>query len=224
MTDQSATQVILRSLHGAYALLSAQEDELGRLDAAAGDGDHGAAMVRGLGAAVAAADASEGATPGELLDLAGTAFADAAGGASGALFGTWISTIGQALGMGPYDASHTVTAMASGLEMLCTLGKAGPGDKTMIDALDPFVTALRQGVETGQPLPAAWQAALPAAMAGADATAQMVARRGRSARLGERSLGHRDPGAVSMTVLLQAVGIALDEICSETALSASTQM
>jgi dihydroxyacetone kinase len=224
MTVQAATQVILHSLHQAYTLISAQEDELGKLDAAAGDGDHGAAMVRGLGAAVAAADANDGATPGELLDLAGAAFADAAGGASGALYGTWISTLGQTLGAGPYDAPRTVAAMADGLDTLCTLGKARPGDKTMIDALAPFVAALKQGVDAGQPLPAAWQAALPAAVAGADATAQMVARRGRSARLGERSLGHRDPGAVSMTYLLQAVGIALDEICSEATLSASTQI
>jgi dihydroxyacetone kinase len=117
--------------------------------------------------------------------------------------------IGQQLGSGPYDAQHIVTALQSSLAVLCALGKAQPGDKTMIDALAPFVAALNDGVDAGLSLSPAWQAALPAASAGAEATAQMVARRGRSARLGERSLGHRDPGAVSMTYMLQAVGKAL---------------
>ena len=84
----------------------------------------------------------------------------------------------------------------------------------MIDALDPFVAALQQGVATGLSLAVAWQAALPAASAGAEATAALIARRGRSARLGERSRGHRDPGAVSMTFILQAVGEALEEVCT----------
>ena len=110
----------------------------------------------------------------------------------------------------------------SGLDLVCTLGKARPGDKTMIDALEPFVGTLKQGIDAGLSLAAAWQAALPAAVAGADATADMIARRGRSARLGERSLGHRDPGAVSMTYLLQAVGMALDEVCPDVTADVAT--
>ncbi len=215
MATQPATQVILLSLQHAYDLICAQEDELGKLDAAAGDGDHGAAMVRGLRAAVAAATLNAAALPGEQLALAGAAFADEGGGASGALFGAWLTAIGQQLDPGPYDAPRTVAALQNSLELLATLGKSKPGDKTMIDALAPFVGALSDGVGAGMSLPAAWQAALPAATAGADATANMIARRGRSARLGERSLGHRDPGAVSMTYLLQAAGMALVEVCGE---------
>jgi dihydroxyacetone kinase len=208
-TDQPATKVILLSLQHAYDLMCAHEDELGKLDAAAGDGDHGATMVRGLRAALAAATLNTAAAPDEQLMLAGAAFADEGGGASGALFGAWIMEIGQQLGAGPCEAQHIVTALQSSLAVLCALGKAQPGDKTMIDALAPFVAALNDGVDAGLSLSPAWQAALPAASAGAEATAQMVARRGRSARLGERSLGHRDPGAVSMTYMLQAVGKAL---------------
>ena len=213
MTEQPAAQVILLSLQHAYESMLTHEDELGRLDAAAGDGDHGAAMVRGLRAAVAATQ-SAATAPDELLTAAGAAFADEGGGASGALFGSWVAAIGEQLGAGPCDAPHVVAALEGSLALLCALGKAKPGDKTMIDALDPFVAALQQGVATGLSLAVAWQAALPAASAGAEATAALIARRGRSARLGERSRGHRDPGAVSMTFILQAVGEALEEVCT----------
>ena len=112
MTEQPATQVILRSLQHAYALIRAQEDELGNLDAAAGDGDHGAAMVRGLGVAVAAAEANATVGPGEVLALARAAFADEAGGASGALERPVdCSYRPRSLDAGPYDAPRTVAAM-----------------------------------------------------------------------------------------------------------------
>jgi dihydroxyacetone kinase len=97
--------------------------------------------------------------------------------------------------------------------MVQRLGKAQPGDKTLVDALQPFVSALA-AQPADQPLLAAWRAALPAAQAGAAATREMVARRGRSAKLGERSLGHPDPGAVSLTYLLQAMEAALTEVCA----------
>ena len=213
MSAQPTTQIILLTLQYAYDLILVHEDELGQLDAAAGDGDHGAAMVRGLRAAVAAAQANAAAPPDEQLALAGAAFADEGGGASGALFGSWITAIGQQLGPSPDSAAQVVDALQVSLDLLCTLGKAKPGDKTLIDALAPFVQALREQVAAGQPLAVAWQAALPAAEAGAEATAQMIAKRGRSSRLGERSLGHRDPGAVSMTYFLQAAGQALVDVC-----------
>jgi dihydroxyacetone kinase len=90
--------------------------------------------------------------------------------------------------------------------MVSKLGKAKPGDKTFIDTLAPFAHALAEGVQEGTSLDAAWQSALAAAEAGAASTAQMSASRGRSAKHGDRSLGHRDPGAVSMLYLLQSVG------------------
>lgn len=211
MNDAAASQVIVLSCQHACAIIRAHEEELGKLDAAAGDGDHGAAMMRGVHAARTAVESSPDAASAALLETAGAAFADEAGGASGALYGAWIGAIGAALGDGPYAAPQVVAALQVSLATLSALGKAKPGDKTMIDALAPFVAALDHAVAAGQTLAAAWQTALPAAQAGADSTADMVARRGRSARLGERSLGHRDPGAVSMTYLLQAAGAALAE-------------
>jgi dihydroxyacetone kinase len=191
----------------ALETIAAHEEELGRLDAAAGDGDHGATMVRGLRAAVAAANQAAG-SAGRLLAEAGAAFADASGGASGALVGALLSTTGRALGDGPYDAVAVTKALQAGLTMVMRLGKAQPGDKTLIDALQPFVDALA-AQPTDRPLAKVWLAALPAARQGAEATSAMVARRGRSAKLGERSLGHPDPGATSIVYLLQAMGDVL---------------
>lgn len=206
-SPEVASNIVRRWLALALETIVAHEEELGQLDAAAGDGDHGATMVLGLRAAVAAVEKTDGGA-GQLLVEAGAAFADAAGGASGALVGALLSTTGRTLGDGPHDTADVVKALQAGLAMVKRLGKAQPGDKTLIDALHPFVDALA-AQPTDQPLAAAWTTALPAARQGAEATASMIARRGRSARLGERSLGHPDPGATSLVYLLQAMGDVL---------------
>ncbi len=197
-----AALVVVESLHKDIALFQEKEQELGRLDAAAGDGDHGTTMLRGLTAAVAAIDAQGPCSGGELLVCAGDAFADAAGGASGALFGALFATVGRKLPASDVSPDAVSAALQGGLATVSKLGKAVPGDKTMLDALAPFVAAFTVAVEQGQPTAAAWHASLPAAAEGAAATADMVARRGRAARLGERSLGHIDPGAQSVVYLL----------------------
>jgi dihydroxyacetone kinase len=184
------------------------EEELGRLDAVAGDGDHGRAMVRGLRAAIAAAAAS-GDIPGEVLESAGTAFANAAGGASGALWGAMLQSAGRALaehGTGPGSVGLALNEAVASLEKL---GGAKPGDKTMLDALSPFTQAYFERARAGDGIIAAWSAALGAAQHGTAQTADMVSRRGRSAVLGNRSLGTPDPGAVSMTYCLTAVSQTL---------------
>ena len=206
-SPEVADTVVRRWLALALESIAAHEDELGRLDAAAGDGDHGATMVRGLRAAVAAADKANG-SAGQILTEAGVAFADAAGGASGALVGALFTTTGRTLGAGPYDTAALVKALQAGLAMVMRLGKAQPGDKTLIDALAPFVDALA-AQPANATLADAWRAALPSAVTGADATREMVAKRGRAAKLGERSLGHPDPGAVSIVYLLRSAGAVL---------------
>lgn len=207
-----STALVRVSLRKAYELMRTHEQELGQLDAAAGDGDHGAAMVRGTRAAADAVAGTAAVAAGPLLITAGAAFSDAAGGASGALYGTFLSTIGQKLGDPPYDDAEVVSALQAGENIITKLGRAQRGDKTMLDALGPFVDALGDSIALGAPLPEAWCGALPAAEAGAEATKHMIARRGRSSRLGERSLNHADPGAVSMAYLLEAVAEALHEI------------
>ncbi|NJN84201.1 MAG: DAK2 domain-containing protein, partial [Caldilineaceae bacterium] len=179
-------------------------------------------MVRGLKAACATLPEKPDVQPaGELLVQAGAAFSDAAGGASGALVGMFFMSTGQALtaqGDGPYGASAVVRALAAGLETLKQMGQADVGDKTMIDTLAPFVHALGNAAVSaaagGAGVAAAWQQALPAAEEGAASTAHMVARKGRSSRLGERSRGHVDPGARSMLYMLQAFGDVLDKVCA----------
>jgi dihydroxyacetone kinase len=169
-------------------------------------------MVRGLAAAVAAVDqaaASGASDAGDLLNCAGAAFADAAGGASGALFGALFSTIGRKLAGQDCSPAAVSTALDAGAATVARLGKAAPGDKTLLDALAPFVQEFAAAAGRDEDLAGAWRAALPAARQGAAATADMVARRGRAARLGERSRGHVDPGAQSVVYLLEAAGDVL---------------
>ncbi len=212
---EQARAVIELSLQKAQQIIEAHAQELGALDAAAGDGDHGTTMVRGLRAANRAiAELDDGVSPGMALATAGSAFADAAGGASGALFGLFLLTSGQKLAAGPFDAAGIQLAMQAAAASVSKMGKAQVGDKTLVDALVPFVAALGQATgKAGVELVDAWSAALAAAEEGAAATAGMVARKGRAARLGERSRAGLDPGAVSMCYLLQAVGEALTEVC-----------
>jgi dihydroxyacetone kinase phosphoprotein-dependent L subunit len=201
----------LDALERALGALRDAEQELGRLDAAAGDGDHGAGMVRGMGAAVEAARAGGG-SAGEVLARAGMAFSGAAGGASGALYGAWISAIGQSLGDDEKpDAAAVHRALEDSLATLQELGKAKPGDKTMIDTLEPFVRSLGEAAGSDETVADAWSAALPAAEEGANSTAGMISTRGRASKLGERSRGHKDPGAVSMLYVLRAAGETLSK-------------
>ena len=219
--DTSAQSIVVLSLHNAVGVFREKAQELGRLDAAAGDGDHGATMVRGLAAAVGAIDSLSAALvetggdcpPGELLIAAGDAFADAAGGASGALFGALLATVGRKLPETGISPSVAATALEAGVAAVAKLGKAAPGDKTMLDALAPFGVAFAAAVEQGKDTAAAWHAALPAAASGAAATAEMVAKRGRASRLGERSRGHVDPGAQSVVYLLGAFDQVLQSHC-----------
>ncbi len=196
------------ALEKSLAVIEEKEEELGRLDALAGDGDHGAGMVRGFGAAVEA----EGGSASGVLVQAGMAFADAAGGASGALFGTLISTVGQSLPQADeeIDAAAVHRALDAGLQRIRKLGKANPGDKTMIDTLAPFIEAFGEAAGAGASLAEAWRGALSAAEEGWQSTQDMISKKGRSARLGERSRGHLDPGATSAFYVLRAVAEALE--------------
>ena len=188
--------------------IESAEEELGRIDAVAGDGDHGRGMVRGLRAASAAA-AKAGDVPGGVLVAAGTAWAEAAGGASGALWGALLRSFGHALVEHGTGAEAVGGALTEAVTSLVTLGGAKPGDKTMLDALGPFVQAYLRQVQAGDGVAAAWAAALPAGQDGAQHTASLVSKRGRSAVLGERSRGTPDPGAVSMMYCLTAVSRVL---------------
>jgi dihydroxyacetone kinase len=200
------------ALRQALTTIEEMESELGRLDAAAGDGDHGVGMARGLRAAVEAIEDFDG-TARQTFRRGGIAFQNAAGGASGALVGAWLIAIGTALPDRDeaVDTAALALALDQALATLQQLGQAEPGDKTMVDTLAPFCTALKDAASRGLGITGAWAAALPAGAAGMLSTIDMVSRRGRASRLGERSRGVQDAGATSIYHVLHAFGTGFNE-------------
>jgi phosphoenolpyruvate---glycerone phosphotransferase subunit DhaL len=186
-----------------------QRDLLTDLDSAIGDADHGANLDRGLTAVVTALDADPPAGPGALLKAAGMKLISTVGGASGPLYGTFFLRMAAAAGDGPLDAAGLAAALRAGVAGVAARGKAVEGDKTMIDALAPACGALDAALTDGSPLADALDAASAAAQAGRDATVPMLARKGRASYLGERSVGHQDPGATSSALLVAAAAATL---------------
>jgi dihydroxyacetone kinase-like protein len=185
-------------------------DELTRLDSEIGDADHGSNMRRGMTAVVGKLDAAPDAAPAALLKSAGMTLVSTVGGASGPLYGTFFLRMGTSAGdRAEFDGAAFAAALRAGLEGVVTRGKAQLGDKTMVDALTPAVDALDAALADGASLKDALRAAATAAREGADATVPLVARKGRASYLGERSAGHRDPGATSTTLLLEAAAESL---------------
>ena len=197
----------------ACAAVVAEADRLTQLDSAIGDGDHGNNMKRGLKAVVEAlATGGDELAPGRRLILAGKTLVSKVGGASGPLWGTALRRAGRSLGdADALDGPALADALDAALAGIVELGAAQPGDKTMVDALTPATQALRTAVEAGQPLADALAAAADAAAEGARSTVPMQARKGRASYLGERSIGHEDPGAASTVLIIAALGRALED-------------
>jgi dihydroxyacetone kinase-like protein len=184
----------------------ADKDHLVQLDAAIGDGDHGTNMARGFEAVVQALDSDHGSPPGKLLILAGRTLVSTVGGASGPLWGSALRSGGRVLGDQPtFDATQLVEVLAAALASVKDLGTAAVGDKTMVDALEPAVDTLRSRVDAGARLQDAVADAAEAAEKGMRATIPLQARKGRASYLGERSVGHQDPGATSTALILRAL-------------------
>lgn len=204
--SRAAAELAAALLDAARDAVAARVDELGDLDAVAGDGDHGVGMARGLEAASDAArrvDAGEGV--GERLRRAGQAWADRAGGTSGALWGAALESMGDALATSTLDAAALADAIHAGRERIQQLGGAEPGDKTLIDAMIPFDEEFRGRIEAGAELRPALRDAAAAASRAAEATAALAPRLGRARPLAERSMGHPDPGAVSFALIVTAL-------------------
>jgi dihydroxyacetone kinase len=187
-------------------VLVSNEDHLGKLDAIAGDGDHGVGMVRGIHAAVIEAKANTGGV-GHVMVAAGNAFSDRAGGTSGILWGIFISAIGNALGnTEKVDTEKLYGALELATETLVSKSKAKLGDKTMLDTLLPFIDDLDEQLGSGKIMADAWKHAAEVAQKSADATAALSPKIGRARPLAERSVGTPDPGAVSMALIIKVVG------------------
>jgi dihydroxyacetone kinase-like protein len=180
--------------------------ELVRLDTAIGDGDHGTNMDRGMRKAVGQLAAKEQADPGTALKTVAMALISSVGGAAGPLYGTLFLQMGTAMaGHDDVDLPTYAAAWRKGLEGVQSRGKAGPGDKTMVDALIPAVEALEGASDLDEGL----RAAAAAAEQGMLATTPLVARKGRASYLGERSQDHQDPGATSTYYLFKSAAEAL---------------
>jgi dihydroxyacetone kinase-like protein len=185
-------------------------DELTALDSAIGDADHGANMRRGMTAVVGKLDVAPDAPPATLLKTAGMTLVSTVGGASGPLYGTLFLRMATSAGdRSELDAAAFAAALRAGLEGVLARGKAQVGDKTMVDALTPALDALDAALADGASLGDGLRAAAAAAEKGAEDTVPLVARKGRASYLGERSAGHRDPGATSTALLLDAAASTL---------------
>ena len=185
--------------------MTAARDELGVLDGVIGDADHGSSMAAGFSAVLRAVSQAEG-TPGAIFSSAASEFLGAVGATTGPLYASALLRAAKLCGDRPQipvaDFPLLIPAFAEGIT---ERGKARPGDKTMMDAWAPAARAVLSARERGEDPLSQMRAAVEAAREGAASTRAMVASRGRAARLGERSLGHTDPGAVSAVILIEAM-------------------
>jgi dihydroxyacetone kinase-like protein len=204
-----ATEV--RAWLGAFAgEIAANRNLLTQLDAAIGDADHGINLDRGLTEVVAALDDLADASPGVLLKTTGMTLVRTVGGASGPLYGTFFLRMSAAVGDAEaLDPARFAAALRAGLDGVVARGRAQAGDKTMYDALAPACDALDDAFAARLDLATAVQRAAAAADTGRDATTPMLARKGRASYLGERSVGHQDPGATSSALLVSTLARVL---------------
>lgn len=204
--DAAGTVAAVRAV---AATVAEHKVELTHLDREIGDGDHGENLSRGFTAVVTKLDAGELKNPGSVLKLVATTLISTVGGAAGPLFGTAFLRAATAVGdADTLDGKAVATALTAARDGVVARGKAESGDKTMVDALTPAVNAAKAAADDGGSVADVLAAAAAAASAGAEATIPLQARKGRASYLGERSIGHQDPGATSTGYLLQALATA----------------
>jgi dihydroxyacetone kinase-like protein len=201
---------VLAWLGGFAEEVAGNRDLLTRLDSEIGDADHGANMDRGMTKVMAALDESPPATVAALFKTVGMTLVSTVGGASGPLYGTLFLRLGGAAGVDDrLEATQLAEGLRAGLAGIVARGHASAGDKTMYDALAPACDAFERALAAGGSLSDALESASAAAAAGRDATVGMLAKKGRASYLGERSVGHQDPGATSTAMLIAAAASAL---------------
>ena len=217
-TEESiaAAEIARKAVDALYAVVEENKEYLGRIDAIAGDGDHGIGMSRGSKAAAEAANETYGGVE-TVLSAAGHAFGDKAGGTSGILWGLLLEGVGKGLGnTEAVTARRLADAVQESARHLQGFSKAELGDKTMLDALFPFVNTLVGHVDSGASVSDAWQSAAEACRTAAEATAALTPKIGRARPLAERSVGTPDPGAISLALIVTAVGNVLGDAEADT--------
>lgn len=194
------------AIQGAARVIAENAGLLTELDSAIGDGDHGTNMKRGFDAVAAIADELAALSPGAAAQKLGMTLVSKVGGASGPLYGSFFMALGKALGDAPLDLPRLAAAFDEGVAAVKKRGKSEAGEKTMLDVLAPVAEALREAAQqapTGQGMVTRWADHLSdVARRGLESTRDMKATKGRAAYLGERSVGHLDPGAQSSFLLI----------------------
>lgn len=211
MSDTTALDVAwaIDWLRRSAAVIAENRVLLSELDRAIGDGDHGENLDRGFSAVVEKLDAEPPTTPGAAFKLAAMTLMSKVGGAAGPLYGTAYLRAATAVGDAPgIDSATLAAALAAARDGVAARGKAEVGDKTMIDAWTPAVDAAANAAADGAEPAAVLAVAASAAEDGAVSTDPLVAHKGRASYLGERAIGHRDPGAVSSAMILRAAALA----------------
>lgn len=201
--------LVRRLIDRTTAVIMDSAEELTALDQAIGDGDHGINMKRGFDAIAAEAEELAGLPIGPALQKAGMALVMKVGGAAGPLYGSLLMAMGKAAQEPPGNRAAVAAMLSEGVEAVKKRGKSEAGEKTMLDVLVPVLAAVEAAVaeEGGAPLAAARQAADD----GLAATRDLLATKGRASFLGERSVGHLDPGARSSALLVHAVCDVIEE-------------
>jgi dihydroxyacetone kinase-like protein len=203
---QMTGEQVIRFIEEVAAQVRDQRDYLTQLDAAIGDADHGANLDRGFSTVLTRLPGVADKDIGTILKTVGTTLVSTVGGASGPLYGTaFLRASAVATNRTELDEAAIINALEAALEGLHARGKAQRGEKTMIDAIAPGVETLRQAYAAGDPFVVALQKAVAATAAGMQATTDMLATKGRASYLGERSVGHQDPGATSAHLMAQAL-------------------
>ncbi len=206
MSDTLSTAWALAWIRGAQAAMAEHRMELIDLDRAIGDGDHGANMDKGFTAVVAKLDGVESVQ--DVLQVVAKTLMSTVGGAAGPLYGTAFLRASKGF-EGDLDAAGVVGLLAGALEGIVARGKATTGEKTMVDAWTPALEAAKAAADGGDPV-AVLRAAADAAAEGAEATIPLKATKGRASYLGDRSIGHKDPGATSTAYILAAAATAAE--------------
>ena len=200
------TADVLEYLHRSAEVLKENKQYLTELDSPIGDADHGINMDRGFTTILKKVPPVQDKDAGTILKTAGMALVSSVGGAGGPLYGTAFMQAGMAIaGKHELTAGDILAALEAALQGVMMRGKSKPGQKTMIDAIDPAIQAMREALENGAGTEEPLEKATAAAEQGMKATIPMLAMKGRASYLGERSIGHQDPGATSSYLLIRTM-------------------
>ncbi len=203
---------VMRMVRAMADAVTEQAVHLGHLDAISGDGDHGAGISRAMRTAASNLEAAPPSAPADALQRTGSVLMDEMGGAAGLLFGTIFTAAARRAGTAEQlDTRQWAAMITDAQDAVQKRGKAQPGDKTMVDALAPAAVAFREAAEQGLPLRDAFELSARAAAQGVEATKAMLPKQGRARFVGERSVGHADAGATSLSIMLGAAARSLTE-------------